>query len=97
MALIGCNREAAQQAPSLSQQKGSFDEQVAMKEATLLLTTAARQIGVSNASVKNARTAARFTPADNVFFPGALAINFNAPQPTVTLPMYKGIGPGGKD
>lgn len=96
LCLAGCNREEAQQTPALSQHKGSFDEQVAMKEANLLLTTAAQQTGVSKASLKNARVAVRFTPQDNVFFPSALAINFNPPQPTVTLPMFKGIGPGGK-
>lgn len=95
LSLTGCNREATQQTPALSQQKGSTDEQAALNEANLLLTTVAKQTGVSTASVKNARTAVRFTPEDNVFFPGALAINFNAPQPTVTLPLYKGIGPSG--
>ena len=85
LSLTGCNREATQQTPALSQQKGGFDEKVALNEADLLLTTAAKQTGVSTASVKNARTAARFTPEDNVFFSSALAINFNAPQPTVTL------------
>ena len=94
--LTGCNRKAAQQTPALSQQKSNFDGQAAMNEATLLMTTAAQQTGVSLAALKTARTAARFTPEDNVFFPGALAINFNPPQPTVTLPMYKGIGPSGK-
>ncbi|GAB3644240.1 DUF7482 domain-containing protein [Spirosoma arcticum] len=93
--LTGCSREATQHTPALSQQKGSLDEQAALSEADLLLTTVAKQTGVSTASAKNARTAVRFTPEENVFFPSALAINFNAPQPTVTLPFYKGIGPSG--
>ncbi|MBC8154591.1 MAG: hypothetical protein H7Z72_16945 [Bacteroidetes bacterium] len=95
LSLTGCNYEAAQQTPALSQEKGRFDEKDALTEADLLLATAARQTGVSIVSVRNARTAVRFSPEDNVFFPSALAINFNAPQPTVTLPVYKGIGPSG--
>ena len=93
--LTGCNREMAQQTPALSQQKGIVDEKAALNEADLLLSTAGKQTGVSTGSVKSARSAVRFTPEQNVFFPSALAINFNAPQPTVTLPFYKGIGPSG--
>ena len=96
LSLTGCNREATQQTPALSQEKGSVDEQAALNEADFLLTTFAKQTGVAAASVKNARKAVRFTPEQNVFFPSALAINFNAPQPTVTLPLYQGIGPSGK-
>jgi hypothetical protein len=67
--------------------------QTAMEEADGLLTAAAQQTGVSKESFANNLVAERFTPEQNVFLPSALAIDFK--QKTVTLPVYKGIGPSG--
>lgn len=94
--MTSCNREATQTtSPAVSQQKGAYDESSALNEANVLLTTAAKQTGTSLSALKGARAAAHFTVEDNVFFPSALAIDFNPPRPTVTLPVYKGIGPDG--
>ena len=97
LSFTSCDREAAQQTPAISQQKGSLDEDVALNEANGLLAAVAKQTGTTLTSIRNARRAVRFTREDNVFLPSALAIDFNPPRPTVTLPVYKGIGPTGGD
>ncbi len=85
--LTGCNPETTEQTPAFKPEKGAFNEASALKEANSLLTTA-------GASAR-ARQGVRFTRDQNVFFPGALAFNFQSNPKTVTLPLYKGIGPSG--
>jgi hypothetical protein len=41
------------------------------------------------------RTAVRFKASDNVFVKSALAVDFTPRNATVTLPMYRGMGPDG--
>ncbi len=65
-----------------------------MKEVDQLLTTAAQQRNISkDAFMSLLVNTSKFTVAQNVFFPSALAINYNTKH--VTLPVYKGIGPSG--
>ncbi len=64
-------------------------------EADQLLATAAQQRNVSKEDfMKTLVDKAKFTAAQNVFFPSALAVDFT--KKWVTLPVYKGIGPSGK-
>ena len=65
----------------------------ALREADVLLTEAARQAGVTKEALLQSRAPGRFTAKQNVFFPGAVAFDFD--KKWVTLPLYKGIGPSG--
>lgn len=66
-----------------------------LTEADQLLTTAAQQRNVSKEDfMKNLVDKAKFTAAQNVFLPSALAVDFT--KKWVTLPVYKGIGPSGQ-
>lgn len=66
----------------------------ALKEADVLLEAAAQQRNVSKEDfIKTLTDVKKFTAEQNVFFPSALAIDFT--NKTVTLPVYKGIGPSG--
>lgn len=68
-----------------------------LNEAGGLLATAARQRGVSKEDfMKMLVDEKRFDSKQNVFLPSTLAVDFNEKNPTVTLPLYKGIGPSGK-
>jgi hypothetical protein len=62
-------------------------------EAESLLTTQATE---SNHPAYTPATAVAFPPADHVFVKSALAIDLHYGKATVTLPLFKGIGPGGK-
>jgi hypothetical protein len=67
-----------------------------MKEVDALLTTAAQQRNISKeAYMKMLVDDTKFSAAQNVFFPSALAVDYKAKH--VTLPLYKGIGPSGND
>lgn len=57
-----------------------------------LLSTAARESGHASYSP---RTAVKFRASDNVFVKSALAVDFTPRNASVTLPMYRGIGPDG--
>jgi len=64
-------------------------------EADQLLATAAQQRNVSKEDfMKTLVDKAKFTAAQNVFFPSALAVDFT--KKWVTLPVYQGIGPSGQ-
>ncbi len=66
-----------------------------LTEADQLLATAAQQRNVSKEDfMKTLVDKAKFTAAQNVFFPSALAVDFT--KKWVTLPVYQGIGPSGK-
>ncbi len=66
-----------------------------LSEANELLATAAQQRNVSKEDfMKTLVDKAKFTAAQNVFFPSALAVDFT--KKWVTLPVYQGIGPSGK-
>ncbi len=68
-----------------------------LTEAAGLLATAAQQRNVSKEEfMKNLVDDKRFDSKQNVFLPSTLAVDFTKNKPTVTLPLYKGIGPGGK-
>jgi len=69
------------------------DDPAALKEADALLAAQARQTGVSLADMMKTHAPGRFTRQQNVFLPGALAVDFQ--RKTITLPLYKGIGPSG--
>jgi hypothetical protein len=62
------------------------------RETESLLATAAQESGRPSYSP---RTAVRFKDSDNVFVKSALAIDFTPRNATVTLPMYRGLGPDG--
>jgi len=65
-----------------------------LKEADELLATAAQQRNISKEEfVKILIDDKRFNAKQNVFFPSALAVDFN--KKWVTLPVYKGVGPSG--
>ena len=99
LTLTSCNREEkADQAPVPTAGKTSFNETAALQEADALLTETAALTGAKKEDLAQLRTAdaaaIRFPRSKNVFFPGALALDFTKKQ--VTLPLYKGIGPSGK-
>ncbi len=85
LSLTACNDDDAPPSQNTSE--------TSMEEADGLLMTAAQQTGVSKEIFASNLVAARFTPEQNVFLPSAQAIDFT--QKTVTLPVYKGIGPSG--
>jgi hypothetical protein len=62
------------------------------REVESLLEAQARETGRPSYSP---RTAVRFKASDNVFVRSALAVDFTPRNATVTLPMYRGIGPDG--
>ncbi len=74
--------------------KKSYGQNAMLNEAEELMTAAAQQ---RNLSKKDFRKMLiddnRFSAAQNVFFPSALAVNFS--NKNVTLPVYKGVGPSG--
>lgn len=63
-------------------------------ETDNILSAAAKQMKTSKDGFQKNLVANRFTPAQNVFLPSALAVDFQ--KKTVTLPVYKGIGPSGQ-
>jgi hypothetical protein len=73
---------------------GKIQLDAAANEADALLGGAAVYTGTSKQSVASARVAPRFSRDQNVFIPSALAIDFGS-RPSVTLPLYRGIGPSG--
>ncbi len=76
-------------------QKKCTDNTNGLIEADQLLATAAQQRNVSKDDfMKTLVDKAKFTAAQNVFFPSALAVDFT--KKWVTLPVYQGIGPSGK-
>jgi hypothetical protein len=62
------------------------------RETEALLSMAARESG---RPVYSPRNAVRFKASDNVFVKSALAVDFTPRNATVTLPMYRGMGPDG--
>ena len=65
-----------------------------LNEADKLLATAAQQRNISKENFKKILTdKTRFSSQQNVFFPSALAVDFE--KKWVTLPLYKGTGPSG--
>lgn len=92
VAVAGCQQEPTQQVAVQTGAQALFNEQSALAEAGNLVATADRVMG----RAAGARQAVRFTREQNVFFPSALAVNFQSTPKTVTLPLYKGIGPSGK-
>ncbi len=65
-----------------------------MQEADELLATAAQQRNITKEEFMKLLTDEnRFSAKQNVFLPSALAVDFK--NKWVTLPVYKGIGPGG--
>jgi hypothetical protein len=66
------------------------------KEIDAILSAAAKQAKTSKDAFQKNLVANRFTPEQNVFLPSALAVDFKKQVPTVTLPLYKGIGPSGQ-
>ena len=65
-----------------------------LQEAENLLAVAAQQRNLSKEEFRKILiNNNRFTAAQNVFFPSALAVDYSRKH--VTLPVYKGIGPGG--
>lgn len=99
LGLASCNRQQlADQTLTPTSVKKTFDETAALKEADQLLSTTASLTGTTKEALAEARTtnaaAARFARSKNVFFPGALAIDFAKKQ--ITLPLYKGMGPSGR-
>ena len=98
LSLTSCNREEIQdQTPAPSLARTSFNEAKALAEADELLTATASFTGTQKADQAQLRTAeaaaVRFTRRQNVFFPGALAVDFRRSVPTITLPLYRGLGP----
>ena len=86
LSFAGCQREDSAPVEDF--------ETVALREADGMLTEAARMAGVTREALMQARAPGRFTAQQNVFFPGALAIDI--PRKHVTLPLYQGIGPSGQ-
>jgi len=66
----------------------------AMSEMVALHATAARESG---RAAYTPGTGVKFKASDNIFVKSALAINFTYRAATVTLPLYRGIAPGGGD
>lgn len=101
LSLTSCNRSETQdQTPAPAKVKTAFNEAAALKEADELLTAAASLTNTTKEDLAQARSAgaaaARFTRRQNVFFPGAIAVDFQSRVPTITLPLYKGLGPNGQ-
>jgi len=68
----------------------------AMQEADEILSVAAEQRNVSKEEFIETLVADdRFSADQNVFLPSTLAVDFTENRPTVTLPLYEGIGPSG--
>lgn len=65
----------------------------ALAEADALLARSARDYGRPSYSPS---TAVRFSEDDNVFMRNALAVDFTYGAATVTLPLFKGLGPRGE-
>ncbi len=82
----------------LSVHADSHDSGAALEEADELLTSAAEQRSVSTEELQEMLTGAddRFDAEQNVFLPSTLAVDFTESNPTVTLPVYEGIGPSGE-
>lgn len=66
----------------------------AMKDATLLLSEEAKESGRPAYSPGHG---VAFKPADHVFVKSALAVDFTYRKATVTLPLFRGLSPDGKD
>ncbi len=73
------------------------NESAAMKEAMSLLTASATEAGKTMDELSN-RKGGRFTKEQNVFLKSAIAVNDleDPTRATVTLPLFKGIGPSGR-
>lgn len=89
----GCASTSAKIEP-IEPREAASSESAQMREAESILTAAAKQIGISKKDFQRNLVAARFSPEQNVFFPSALAVDFQ--KKTVTLPVYKGMGPSGQ-
>ncbi len=101
--LTSCNKSTDPDqtpAPAQVKTKTSFNEAAALQEADALLAATASLTNTTKESLAQARSAgaaeARFTRRQNVFFPGAIAVDFQRRVPTITLPLYKGLGPNGQ-
>lgn len=66
----------------------------AMKEATSLLSEAGKE---SSRPAYSPGHGVAFKPADHVFVKSALAVDFTYREATVTLPLFRGRSPDGKD
>jgi hypothetical protein len=66
----------------------------AMKEAVALLSEEAKESGRPAYSPGHG---VAFNPADHVFVKSALAVDFTYRKATVTLPLFRGLSPDGKD
>ncbi len=86
-------REAAR-GESVQPLEAASGESAQMREAKSILAAAAKQMKMSKEDFEGNLVAARFSPEQNVFFPSALAVDFQ--KKTVTLPVYKGTGPSGQ-
>ncbi|HLL42843.1 MAG TPA: hypothetical protein VK369_06865 [Segetibacter sp.] len=90
--LFGCKKVYDHYNPDKDKSEGN----AALKEVNILLETAAQQRNVSKEDfMKTLVDKGRFTAEQNVFLPSTLAVDFTENKPTVTLPVYKGIGPSG--
>ncbi|MDZ4842452.1 MAG: hypothetical protein SH859_09975 [Hyphomicrobium aestuarii] len=65
-----------------------------MKEAKQILTLSAKESGRPSYSKA---TAVKFSSDDNVYLKSTLAVDFTYNKATATLPLYRGLGPDGKD
>ena len=68
-----------------------------LREAEVILASAAQQRNMGKDEfMKMLTDTKRFGSRQNVFLPSTIAVDFTENNPTVTLPLFKGIGPGGK-
>jgi hypothetical protein len=74
--------------------KAQANAEGAMKEATSLLSAEAKESGRPAYSPGHG---VAFKPADHVFVKSALAVDFTYRKATVTLPLFRGLSPDGKD
>lgn len=106
-ALAACDGDRAPTGPRTptARAAGQYDTTAAATEAGQLLSQLAADAGGAGASGSaapgsggptfNRAAVPRFTRAQNVFVKSALAIDLNAAAPTVTLPLFTGVGPSG--
>ncbi len=99
MALPACT-QAGNQQPNNGKQRQQAQAQAqaqaqspAMAEMAQLQAGAARESGRAAYSPGNG---VKFKASDNVFVKSALAVDFTYRAATVTLPLYRGLAPGGR-
>ena len=69
-------------------------ESIAMNEANALQTELAKEFGHPAYAPGHG---VAFKPSDHVYIESAVAIDFTYRKATVTLPLYRGLGPDGQD